>query len=85
MLHTIPIQMSEDIRKKVMSYATQVSKGEIPQHNLQDLQTQFTSLLTTNFRKRVPVVTAKRVAKELMGEYFENLVNEITYTCTPSK
>lgn len=80
MLHTIPLQMSEDIRKKVMNYAVQVSKGETPQQNLQSLQTQYVALLTMNFRKRVPVVTAKRVAKELMSEYFENLMSEITHT-----
>ena len=77
MFHSIPSNMSENARKQVAEYVNCLIVGsELPNVNLKLMQDRYTTLLTWHFRKRMPVTSAKRLAKTKMTEYFEMLMSE---------
>lgn len=77
MFNSIPSDVSTNIRKSVNMYATALMNGETPSTNLPTLQKQYTAVVTMGFRKKASVVVAKRLARNLVSAYFEDLIEEI--------
>jgi hypothetical protein len=77
MFNSIPSEISANIRKSVNMYATALMNGQTPSTNLPTLQKQYTAVVTMSFRKKASTVVAKRLARNLVSTYFEDLIEEI--------
>jgi hypothetical protein len=78
MFDSVPNDMQNAIDEKFINYVNCLKAGsELPSYNLAKLQDNYTKLLTMRLRAKMPVTMARRIAKNLMSSYFENLMRTV--------
>jgi hypothetical protein len=78
MFDSVPSDMSEEIRSKAFNYVNCLKDNKpLPGVNLVVLQDQYTKLLTMRFRRKASVTVAKRLAKNIMQQHFNQLMLEL--------
>lgn len=80
MTYTIPEQMVSDIKVKFDDYVNKLTSGkELPAVNLKKLEDQYSSLLYFRLRAEMPTSVARRTAKHLMSNHFEELMGSVNH------